>query len=176
MLVRRLVSSVARTVRPVPVAVATPSMLSSMTVRTTSHSTWPSYNHGLSAVTTATARSMTTHVTPPIPTPTSTSTSTNSSSSNGSSDDTTHFGYQTVAKGEKEHLVGEVFHRVASTYDLMNDVMTVGIHRLWKDQFIDMLHPLPGMKLLDVAGGTGTINSNLSSISLSHQRHISMGG
>jgi 2-methoxy-6-polyprenyl-1,4-benzoquinol methylase len=53
--------------------------------------------------------------------------------------------------------VYEVFENVASRYDLMNDVMSGGIHRLWKDHFIRRLAPLPGTKLVDVAGGTGTL-------------------
>lgn len=52
--------------------------------------------------------------------------------------------------------VHEVFKNVADKYDLMNDAMSVGIHRLWKDHFIRRLAPLPGTKLIDVAGGTGT--------------------
>ena len=52
-------------------------------------------------------------------------------------------------------LVYEVFKKVAETYDLMNDVMSVGVHRLWKDEFVHQLSPHDGMKLIDVAGGTG---------------------
>lgn len=52
-------------------------------------------------------------------------------------------------------VVNEVFVNVATKYDLMNDVMSAGVHRLWKDYFISYLHPMPGTKLLDVAGGTG---------------------
>lgn len=70
---------------------------------------------------------------------------------------TTHFGFRTVRTEEKQHLVREVFDSVASNYDLMNDLMSGGIHRLWKDRFIEMLAPRPGQKLLDVAGGTGDI-------------------
>ncbi|KAL6051009.1 Coq5p [Balamuthia mandrillaris] len=70
---------------------------------------------------------------------------------------TTHFGFKTVKEEEKASLVGEVFHRVANSYDLMNDLMSGGIHRLWKDQFVSTLNPLPGARLLDVAGGTGDI-------------------
>ena len=51
--------------------------------------------------------------------------------------------------------VHEVFHNVASTYDLMNDVMSAGVHRLWKDAFINHMAPVPGTRLIDVAGGTG---------------------
>ena len=48
-----------------------------------------------------------------------------------------------------------VFHNVAGSYDLMNDAMSLGIHRIWKDQFVSILSPHPAMKILDVAGGTG---------------------
>lgn len=70
---------------------------------------------------------------------------------------TTHFGFQTVAEGEKAGMVHGVFTRVASRYDVMNDVMSVGIHRLWKDAMMDWLAPRPGQHLLDVAGGTGDV-------------------
>lgn len=69
----------------------------------------------------------------------------------------THFGFQTVREEEKEHKVYEVFENVATRYDLMNDVMSGGVHRLWKDHFMRRLSPLPGTKLVDVAGGTGDI-------------------
>ncbi len=70
---------------------------------------------------------------------------------------TTHFGYETVPEAEKAGRVHGVFTSVASKYDLMNDAMSLGIHRLWKDAMIDWLAPRPGMRLLDVAGGTGDI-------------------
>ncbi len=70
---------------------------------------------------------------------------------------TTHFGYQTVEEDAKAGLVHGVFSRVASKYDIMNDLMSMGIHRLWKDAMMDWLAPRPGQKLLDVAGGTGDI-------------------
>ncbi|KAL8621512.1 hypothetical protein ACOMHN_026184 [Nucella lapillus] len=69
----------------------------------------------------------------------------------------THFGFQSVAEEEKEHKVYEVFENVAGNYDLMNDVMSGGIHRLWKDHFVGRLAPTAGTKLIDVAGGTGDI-------------------
>ena len=69
----------------------------------------------------------------------------------------THFGFQTVAEDEKAGMVHGVFTRVANRYDLMNDLMSVGIHRLWKDAMMDWLAPRDGQKLLDVAGGTGDI-------------------
>ncbi len=71
---------------------------------------------------------------------------------------TTHFGFETVPEDEKAGRVQGVFSSVASKYDIMNDVMSVGIHRLWKDAMMDWLAPRPGQKLLDVAGGTGDIS------------------
>ena len=71
---------------------------------------------------------------------------------------TTHFGFGTVLETKKATLVHDVFSNVASNYDVMNDVMSLGIHRLWKDALIDWLNPQPGQKLLDVAGGTGDIS------------------
>ncbi|KAL4400101.1 2-hexaprenyl-6-methoxy-1,4-benzoquinone methyltransferase [Malassezia pachydermatis] len=70
---------------------------------------------------------------------------------------TTHFGFQTVDESLKEGLVGSVFSSVASSYDMMNDAMSLGIHRLWKNHFVEMLDPRGGIKCLDVAGGTGDI-------------------
>ncbi|KAG0306016.1 2-hexaprenyl-6-methoxy-1,4-benzoquinone methyltransferase [Dissophora globulifera] len=69
----------------------------------------------------------------------------------------THFGFKNVPENMKETLVKQVFANVASNYDLMNDAMSGGVHRLWKDHFIRTLAPTPGTKLLDVAGGTGDI-------------------
>ena len=71
--------------------------------------------------------------------------------------ETTHFGNQTVPEAEKAALVHGVFTRVASKYDVMNDVMSGGVHRLWKDAMMDWLAPRPGQRLLDVAGGTGDV-------------------
>lgn len=72
---------------------------------------------------------------------------------------TTHFGFQTVAEAEKETLVKGVFSNVASNYDLMNDAMSMGVHRLWKDTFVGELDPgrRGPIRVLDVAGGTGDI-------------------
>jgi demethylmenaquinone methyltransferase / 2-methoxy-6-polyprenyl-1,4-benzoquinol methylase len=69
----------------------------------------------------------------------------------------TSFGYQDVEPKDKSRLVGAMFARVAARYDLMNDLMSGGVHRLWKAAMIDWLAPRPGMRLLDVAGGTGDI-------------------
>ena len=71
---------------------------------------------------------------------------------------TTHFGAREVPEGEKSGLVHEVFSSVASRYDVMNDVMSLGIHRLWKDAMMDWLAPRSNQRLLDVAGGTGDIS------------------
>lgn len=68
------------------------------------------------------------------------------------------FGNEQVASGEKKKRVGDVFHSVASKYDIMNDVTSFGVHRLWKDRFVTQISPRPGMQLLDVAGGTGDIS------------------
>ncbi len=70
---------------------------------------------------------------------------------------TTHFGFSTVREDEKASLVRGVFDSVAGRYDLMNDLMSLGVHRLWKAALIDWLNPRPGMALLDVGGGTGDI-------------------
>ncbi|KUF09617.1 bifunctional demethylmenaquinone methyltransferase/2-methoxy-6-polyprenyl-1,4-benzoquinol methylase UbiE [Pseudoponticoccus marisrubri] len=72
-------------------------------------------------------------------------------------DDTTHFGFQDVPASEKAGRVQGVFRSVASKYDVMNDAMSFGIHRLWKDAMMDWLAPRQGQRLLDVAGGTGDI-------------------
>jgi demethylmenaquinone methyltransferase / 2-methoxy-6-polyprenyl-1,4-benzoquinol methylase len=71
----------------------------------------------------------------------------------------TSYGFREVAEGEKQALVNDVFHKVAKRYDIMNDVMSVGVHRLWKDAMIAALNPRksPDYKVLDVAGGTGDI-------------------
>jgi demethylmenaquinone methyltransferase/2-methoxy-6-polyprenyl-1,4-benzoquinol methylase len=71
--------------------------------------------------------------------------------------DQTHFGYHEVARDAKAGLVRDVFDKVASRYDLMNDLMSGGIHRRWKDAAMDWLAPQPDQHLLDVAGGTGDI-------------------
>ena len=70
---------------------------------------------------------------------------------------TASFGFRDVPEGEKEGLVKEVFSSVAARYDLMNDLMSAGVHRIWKDAMVEWLNPQPGRQMLDVAGGTGDI-------------------
>jgi demethylmenaquinone methyltransferase / 2-methoxy-6-polyprenyl-1,4-benzoquinol methylase len=73
--------------------------------------------------------------------------------------DTTHFGYQTVPLGAKQARVDDVFHKVASRYDLMNDLMSMGLHRLWKEDLVSRVNPPKAKPFahLDVAGGTGDV-------------------
>lgn len=70
---------------------------------------------------------------------------------------TTHFGYSTVEETQKVHKVAEVFHSVASKYDVMNDLMSIGLHRAWKMFTIAQAGVRPGFKVLDIAGGTGDL-------------------
>lgn len=72
--------------------------------------------------------------------------------------DETHFGFRSVSESEKTPLVHGVFRSVARRYDVMNDLMSGGIHRLWKDAMVDWLRPRPGWQVLDVAGGTGDVS------------------
>ena len=74
------------------------------------------------------------------------------------SDKQTHFGYQTVNESEKAGRVAQVFHSVAKNYDLMNDVMSGGLHRLWKHFTINTAYVPAGGKVLDIAGGTGDLS------------------
>lgn len=74
----------------------------------------------------------------------------------------THFGFQPVAWDEKEKKVGDVFHSVAKNYDLMNDLMSAGIHRLWKRFTVELSRVLPGQCVLDLAGGSGDLTRLLS--------------
>ncbi|TVV70075.1 class I SAM-dependent methyltransferase [Sphingomonas solaris] len=76
--------------------------------------------------------------------------------------DTVSFGYTDVAVAEKTTKVGEVFRSVAAKYDLMNDAMSGGMHRLWKDRFVRRVKPRAGETILDMAGGTGDIAFRLS--------------
>ncbi len=72
-------------------------------------------------------------------------------------DRTTHFGFREVPESDKAKLVGEVFHSVASRYDIMNDVMSLGVHRLWKRFTIEQAGVRAGQRVLDLAGGTGDL-------------------
>ena len=76
--------------------------------------------------------------------------------------DQVSFGYETVDADEKTRRVGEVFSGVARKYDLMNDAMSGGMHRLWKDRFVRRVKPQPGEAILDMAGGTGDIAFRLA--------------
>jgi len=71
--------------------------------------------------------------------------------------ETASFGYEEVLASEKADKVGAVFSSVAKKYDVMNDAMSLGMHRLWKDQFVRAVKPQPGEQILDMAGGTGDI-------------------
>jgi demethylmenaquinone methyltransferase / 2-methoxy-6-polyprenyl-1,4-benzoquinol methylase len=77
---------------------------------------------------------------------------------------TASFGFRDVPEHEKEGLVREVFSSVAKRYDLMNDLMSGGVHRLWKDAMVEWLNPQPGQAFLDVAGGTGDIAFRIASL------------
>lgn len=73
--------------------------------------------------------------------------------------DNTHFGYETVDSNAKAGMVADVFHSVAAKYDLMNDLMSAGIHRLWKRYTIEMSAARSGQQILDIAGGTGDLSA-----------------
>ena len=73
--------------------------------------------------------------------------------------DTTHFGFRDVPVADKKRLVGQVFSSVAGKYDVMNDLMSLGIHRVWKRFTIDLANVRPGETVLDVAGGTGDLSA-----------------
>src|SRR3984957_5110103 len=72
-----------------------------------------------------------------------------------SEEKTASFGFREVPEAEKQGLVREVFSSVAARYDLMNDLMSAGVHRIWKDAMVEWLNPRPGWTVLDVAGGAG---------------------
>ncbi|UYO93392.1 bifunctional demethylmenaquinone methyltransferase/2-methoxy-6-polyprenyl-1,4-benzoquinol methylase UbiE [Pollutimonas sp. M17] len=74
-----------------------------------------------------------------------------------SPESSTHFGFTTVSEAEKAGKVAQVFHSVADRYDVMNDLMSVGLHRVWKAFTIGRANVRPGMKVLDIAGGTGDL-------------------
>ena len=75
---------------------------------------------------------------------------------------TTHFGFKQVDKGQKASLVANVFDSVAAKYDVMNDLMSMGVHRLWKRFTIDCSGVRAGNKVLDIAGGTGDLTAKFS--------------
>jgi demethylmenaquinone methyltransferase/2-methoxy-6-polyprenyl-1,4-benzoquinol methylase len=114
----------------------------------------------------------------------------NSGNPSSDSDKGVDFGFKTVERGQKRKLVGAVFDSVAAKYDIMNDLMSLGVHRLWKRDFIEALGPLPNRSLLDLAGGTGDIcagwlrrgggpailsDINVSMLSIGRDRLISAG-
>lgn len=76
----------------------------------------------------------------------------------------THFGYQTIKSDEKNAKVAEVFHSVAQRYDLMNDLMSLGIHRIWKKFAIERTQLRPGAVALDLAGGTGDLTKQMAAL------------
>lgn len=78
-------------------------------------------------------------------------------------DQTTDFGFERVSVSEKANKVAAVFHSVADKYDLMNDLMSLGVHRIWKRQLMEMASVRPGQKVLDLAAGTGDISKGLAS-------------
>ena len=80
----------------------------------------------------------------------------------------TAYGFRQVAEGEKQGLVNDVFHKVASRYDLMNDLMSGGLHRLWKDHFVRRVRPRAGEAILDMAGGTGDIAERIVNASVGY--------
>ncbi|MFC1673201.1 bifunctional demethylmenaquinone methyltransferase/2-methoxy-6-polyprenyl-1,4-benzoquinol methylase UbiE [Pseudomonadota bacterium] len=81
----------------------------------------------------------------------------NTDKSDSAEEQTTHFGFKTVREDDKVDMVRGVFNSVASKYDLMNDMMSMGVHRIWKNRLMQRLRPHAGQKLLDVGGGTGDI-------------------
>ncbi|AVJ15862.1 bifunctional demethylmenaquinone methyltransferase/2-methoxy-6-polyprenyl-1,4-benzoquinol methylase UbiE [Serratia rhizosphaerae] len=78
------------------------------------------------------------------------------------SQETTDFGFRTVAREEKQAMVADVFHSVAAKYDVMNDLMSFGIHRVWKRFTIDCSGVRRGQRVLDLAGGTGDLAAKFS--------------
>lgn len=91
-----------------------------------------------------------------------------------SENNTASFGFRDVPETEKEGLVREVFSSVAARYDLMNDLMSGGIHRIWKDAMVEWLNPQPGWKTVDVAGGTGDIALRI--VEMARRRSRKSGG
>ncbi|MCA1768174.1 MAG: bifunctional demethylmenaquinone methyltransferase/2-methoxy-6-polyprenyl-1,4-benzoquinol methylase UbiE, partial [Idiomarina sp.] len=81
---------------------------------------------------------------------------------NDKNEESIDFGYKKVARNQKKNLVADVFQSVAAKYDVMNDLMSFGIHRLWKRYTIDCSGVRRGMKVLDIAGGTGDLTAQFS--------------
>ncbi|MCC2645094.1 MAG: bifunctional demethylmenaquinone methyltransferase/2-methoxy-6-polyprenyl,4-benzoquinol methylase, partial [Burkholderiales bacterium] len=77
---------------------------------------------------------------------------------------TTHFGFKNVEENQKADLVADVFHSVAKNYDIMNDVMSFGLHRIWKKFTLFTSEVKPGDKVLDIAGGTGDMTLGFKKI------------
>ncbi|MFA7555248.1 MAG: bifunctional demethylmenaquinone methyltransferase/2-methoxy-6-polyprenyl-1,4-benzoquinol methylase UbiE [Spongiibacteraceae bacterium] len=84
--------------------------------------------------------------------------------SNTNDSNSTHFGYKTVEREQKAGMVAGVFHSVAAKYDLMNDLMSAGVHRIWKRFTIELSGVRPGNQVLDIAGGTGDLAAKFSKI------------
>lgn len=91
-----------------------------------------------------------------------------SEANNSDAQDSTNFGYKRVKYEEKQGKVNEVFNNVAEKYDIMNDAMSFGLHRLWKNQFIQDIEPNNQMKLIDVAGGTGNLKATKQTPQIKH--------
>lgn len=89
---------------------------------------------------------------------------TNGDTPAGQGPETTHFGYETVNKEDKAAKVADVFHSVAAKYDIMNDLMSGGVHRLWKRYTIELSGVRKGHKVLDIAGGTGDLSYKFSKL------------
>jgi demethylmenaquinone methyltransferase/2-methoxy-6-polyprenyl-1,4-benzoquinol methylase len=87
---------------------------------------------------------------------------------------TASFGYRDVEEGEKATLVRGVFSSVAHRYDLMNDLMSGGVHRLWKDAMAEWLNPQPNQRILDVAGGTGDVAFRIASLARHRGGHAAV--
>src|ERR1700722_20211222 len=86
----------------------------------------------------------------------------NKQSTNNQETETTHFGYQRVTATEKTQKVSAVFDTVARRYDIMNDLMSFGLHRLWKRFALSQARVRPGQVVLDLAGGTGDLAKSLA--------------
>lgn len=91
-------------------------------------------------------------------------------------DGTASFGFRDVPEAQKEDLVKQVFSSVAARYDLMNDLMSAGVHRIWKDAMVEWLNPQPGWRCLDVAGGTGDIAFRIAALARARAKNPEDGG